>query len=414
MSERKIRYFDNNATTPVAPEVVEAMLPFYTELWGNPSSAYGFGHQVAGHIEAARAKVAALIGAEPREVVFTSCGTESNNTAIHSALMAQPDKRHVVSTMVEHSANLKYCEFLRQRGFEVTYLPVDGGGALDLGRLEAALRPDTALVSVMLANNETGVLFPVAEVAAICRRKGVLCHTDAVQAAGKIPVDVRQLGVDLLSLSAHKLHAPKGIGLLYVKRRTRFQPYLMGGHQEKGRRGGTENVAYMVGFGRAAELALERLAESSRRIGALRDRLEETLLAAVPDTVRNGAKEPRLPNTSSLAFDFVEAEAVLMLLDQLGICASSGSACTTGSLDPGHVLQAMGLSPMRARGSLRFSLGSTTTEEDVDYLLAHLPGIIRRLRAISPLCAAHPDNDRYDVAAARARQAKELTSLANG
>ncbi|HNQ90981.1 MAG TPA: cysteine desulfurase NifS [Verrucomicrobiota bacterium] len=402
MSGSRTCYFDNNATTPVAPEVVDAMLPFLTERWGNPSSAYRFGSEVGAHLDAAREKVAALIGAEPREVVFTSCGTESNNAAWASALHVT-SKRHIVTTAVEHSANTSHAEVLRKRGFDVTLLPVGSDGTLDLQSLEQALRPDTALVSVMWANNETGVLFPVAEVAALCRSKGVLCHTDAVQVPGKLPIDVRALGVDMLSLSGHKLNAPKGIGLLYIKRRTRFQPFVVGGHQEKGRRAGTENVPYIVGFGRAAELALSHLAEENTRVRALRDRVETTLLESVPHTTLNGAREPRLPNTTNLAFDFIEAEAVLMLLDRAGICASSGSACTTGSLDPSHVLSAMGLSPMRARGSLRFSLGRYNTDADVDHLLAHLPGIISRLRAISPLNPQHPDNDRYDVAAARAR-----------
>jgi cysteine desulfurase len=401
MSEQKLYYFDNNATTRVAPEVVSAMLPFFTDLWGNASSAYGFGHQVKHHLDEARAKVAALINADPKEVTFTSCGTESNNTAIHSALGMYPGKRHVVTTAVEHSANIKYGEFLQRRGCDVTYLPVESDGSLDLHLLDQTIRADTAIVSIMWANNETGVVFPIEEIAAICRSKGVLFHTDAVQVPGKLTIDVKATGVDFLSLSAHKLHAPKGIGMLYIKRRTKFQPYLIGGHQERGRRGGTENVPYIVGFGRAAELAMANLGEENTRVRALRDRLEQTLLATIPHSVRNGAREPRLPNTSNLAFDFVEAEAILMMLDRLGICASSGSACTTGSVDPSHVLTAMGLSPMRARGSVRFSLGTDNTDSDVDYLLEHLPGILSRLRAISPLDPAHPDNDRFDLKAAR-------------
>ena len=278
-------------------------------------------------------------------------------------------------------------------------------------RICAAASPTGGFVSVMWANNETGVIFPVAEIAALCRGKGVLFHTDAVQVPGKLKVDVRELGVDFLSLSAHKLNAPKGIGLLYVKRRTKFQPLVIGGHQERGRRGGTENVPYMVGFGRAAELALARLGEENDRVRALRDRLETTLLSTVSHTCLNGAKEPRLPNTSNIAFDFVEAEAVLMLLDQAGLCASSGSACTTGSLDPSHVLTAMGVSPMRARGSLRLSLGYYNTDEDVDLLLKTLPPIIEKLRAISPLNPQHPDNDQYNVEAARAKAEKELAAI---
>ena len=409
MEQQKIYYFDNNATTRVAPEVVDVMVPFLRDHWGNPSSAYGFGARVHGHVEAAREKVAALVNADPKEVTFTSCGTESNNTAIQSALHTT-GKRHVITTKVEHSANIKFGEHLQKHGYEVTYLPVESDGSLDLHVLEQAIRPDTAVVSVMYANNETGVLFPIEEVAAICRSKGVLCHTDAVQVPGKLPIDVKALGVDFLSLSAHKLHAPKGVGMLYVKRRTRFEPYVIGGHQERGRRGGTESVANIIAFGRAAELAMATLHDENTRVRALRDRLEGWVLANIPNTVRNGAREPRLPNTSNIAFDFVEAEAVLMLLDQVGICASSGSACTTGSLDPSHVLSAMGVVAMRARGSVRFSLGIYNTDEDVDYLLHHLPRIIQKLRDISPLSPEHPDNDRYDIEAARKKHEEEMSA----
>jgi cysteine desulfurase len=384
MTQPPIYYFDNNATTRVAPEVVDAMVPFLREYWGNPSSTYVFGRQVGEHVDQARAKVAALINAEPREIVFTSCGTESNNSAIHSALVTQPEKRHVLTTAVEHSANTKFCELLQKRGYTVTFLPVAPDGALDLHRIEESIRPDTAIVSVMWANNETGILFPVKEIAAICRRKGVLLHTDAVQTPGKLKIDVRELDVDFLSLSAHKLHAPKGIGLLYVKRRVKYQPYVVGGGQERGRRGGTENVASIVAFGRAAELAVASLPDENTRVRALRDRLEGGILGTIPATSRNGAKEPRLPNTSNVAFEGVEAEGILMLLDQAGICASSGSACTTGSLDPSHVLTAMGCSAARARSSIRFSLGIYNTEEEVEYVLKHLPGIIAKLRANSP------------------------------
>jgi cysteine desulfurase len=389
MDAGKIYYFDNNATTRIAPEVVEAMLPFLSEHWGNPSSTYQFGKSVAGHIKSAREKVAALIHADPREIIFTSCGTESNNSAIHSALVSQPGKRHVVTTAVEHSANIKFCEFLQKRGYEVTFLPVEPDGSIDIHLVEKSIRPDTAIVSVMWANNETGVIFPLEEIAAICRSKGVLCHTDAVQVPGKLKIDVAELGVDFLSLSAHKLHAPKGIGLLYVKRRTRYQPYVIGGGQEHGRRGGTENVPYIVGFGRAAELAMAGLADENTRIRALRDRMEKTILSMIPNTLRNGNRESRLPNTSNIAFDFVEAESILLMLDQAGICASSGSACTTGSLDPSHVLTAMGLGPARARASIRFSLGIYNTAEDVDYLLEHLPPMIAKLRAASPTAVTH-------------------------
>jgi cysteine desulfurase len=410
MEQQKVYYFDNNATTRIAPEVVDAMIPFLREFWGNPSSAYGFGAQVHGHVEKAREQVAVLVNADPKEIVFTSCGTESNNSAIHSALVTS-GKRHVITTKVEHSANISFGAHLEKMGFEVTYLPVESDGSLDLHVLEQSIRPDTAIVSIMHANNETGVVFPIEEVAAICRSKGVLCHTDAVQVPGKLPIDVKRLGVDFLSLSAHKLHAPKGVGMLYVKKRTRYTPYVIGGHQERGRRGGTESVANIVGFGRAAELALATLEDENTRVRALRDRLEGWILTNIPNTVRNGAKEPRLPNTANIAFDFVEAEAVLLLLDQVGICASSGSACTTGSLDPSHVLTAMGVVPMRARGSVRFSLGIYNTSEDVDYVLEHLPRIIQKLRDISPLNPDHPDNDRYDIEAARKKHEDEMASV---
>ena len=388
MDQRKFYYFDNNATTRVAPEVVKAMLPFLNELWGNPSSAYAFAHDIAKAVDDAREQVAALVNADPKEVIFTSCGTESNNTAIHSALLTS-GKRHVITTAVEHSANINFCQYLQKQGYEVTFLPVRADGSLDLQVVENAIRPDTAIVSVMWANNETGVIFPIPEIAALCKAKGVLCHTDAVQTPGKLKIDVKALGVDMLSLSAHKLHAPKGIGLLYLKKRTKFQPYVIGGHQERGRRGGTENVANIVAFGRAAELAMAHLQEENTRVRALRDRLERGILSTIPNATRNGAAEPRLPNTCNVSLDFVEAEAVLMLLDQAGICASSGSACTTGSLDPSHVLTAMGVPPMSARGSLRFSLGIYNTEEEVDYLLQKLPPIIQKLRFFSLLAFSY-------------------------
>jgi cysteine desulfurase len=361
------------------------MLPFFTENWGNPSSAYSFGHELTTHIKEARAKIAALINADPREIIFTSCGTESNNSAIQSAQITHPEKRHVLTTSVEHSANMKFGEFLQKRGCAVTFLPVESDGSLDLHLLEKSIRPDTAVVSIMWANNETGVIFPIEEIAALCRSKGVLFHTDAVQAGGKLKVNVKELGVDFLSLSAHKLHAPKGIGLLYVKRRTKYHPYIIGGGQEHGRRGGTENVPYIIGFGRAAELAMASLDQENIRIRALRDKLENGIVARINSATRNGAKEPRLPNTTNIAFEGVEAEGILLLLDRAGICASSGSACTTGSLDPSHVLLAMGCSPARARSSVRFSLGIYNTEEEVDYTLRSLPEIIDRLRANLPL-----------------------------
>jgi cysteine desulfurase len=384
MNESGLCYLDNNATTRVAPEVIEAMLPYFRENWGNPSSAYSFGHQLTKSIDAARANVAALLNAEPREIVFTSCGTESNNTAIQSALVTRPGKKHLLTTAVEHSATLKSCEFLRKQGVEVTFLPVSSDGGLDLHLLSRSIRPETALVSAMWANNETGVLFPVAEIAAICRHQGVLFHTDAVQSASKLKTDLKEVAPDFVSLSAHKLYAPKGIGALYIKRHTRFQPYLLGGGQERGRRGGTENVPYIVGFGRAAELALARVNEQQTRVRALRDRLEQGILRLIPRTAVNGSIANRLPNTSNIAFEGIEAEGVLMLLDQAGICASSGSACTTGSLDPSHVLVAMGCTAARARASVRFSLGIYNTDSDVDHVLDVLPGVIEKLRLHAP------------------------------
>jgi cysteine desulfurase len=384
MNTRKLCYFDNNATTRIAPEVLEAMLPFLTERWGNPSSAYAFGKEMGVQIEAARNRVAALINADPKELVFTGCGTESINSALNSALWVQPGKRHIITTAVEHSATLKVCQFLQKQECEVTYLPVESDGSLDLHLLDQSIRPDTALVSVMWANNETGVIFPVEEIAAICRSRGVMFHTDAVQAAGKVRIDVETAGPDMLSLSAHKLHAPKGVGVLYIRRHTKYQPYLLGGHQERGRRGGTENVASIVAFGRAAQMAMSRLNEESGRVKTLRDRFELGILKTIPGAIRNGAQEPRLPNTTNIAFDGVEAEAVLLALDRAGICASSGSACTTGSVEPSHVLTAMGVNPSLARGSLRFSLGLYNTAAEVDYVLRELPPIISQLRAQSP------------------------------
>lgn len=383
MSQQPLYYFDNNATTRVAPEVIDAMLPFLRDLWGNPSSVYAFGKQITKHIEAAREKVAALIHADPREVIFTSCGTESNNSAIHNALMTHPTKRHIVTTAVEHSANIKFGRALEKRGYEVTFLPVEADGTLDIHLLEKSIRHDTAIVSAMWANNETGVIFPIEEIAAICRSKHVLFHTDAVQTPGKIKLDVKDTGVDFLSLSAHKLHAPKGIGLLYIKKGLKYLPYVVGGGQEHGRRGGTENVASIVGFGRAAELAVSHLRDENVRVRALRDKLEDGIFKSISGVVRNGSRDERLPNTSNLSFDGVEAENILLMLDEHGICASSGSACTSGSLDPSHVLVAMSCSPARARGSIRFSLGIYNTDAEVDHLLNHLPAIITKLRSHS-------------------------------
>jgi cysteine desulfurase len=382
------------------------MVPFLTEYYGNPSSAYSFGKKVEGHLIEAREKVATLVGATAKEIIFTSCGTESDNAAIWSTLQTT-GKRHIVTTQVEHSALMKQTEHLEMMGFGVTRLPVAADGTLKLEDVEKAIRDDTAIVSIMWANNETGVLFPVEEIATMVKRKrleneaahpdkkgkiGPYFHTDAVQTPGKIDLrGVAKSDIDFLSMSGHKLHAPKGVGVLYAKKRTKVVPYVIGGGQERGKRGGTENVASIVGLGRAAELAMERLQDEQVRVRGMRDRFEDALLARLPHIYINGRRDQRLPNTSNIAFDFVEAEAILLMLDQAGICASSGSACTTGSLDPSHVLTAMGLTPARARASIRFSLGLYNTAEEVEYLLHHLPQIISKLRAVSPTAPHHGD-----------------------
>ena len=396
-TDKHIYYFDHNATTPVAPEVLEVMLPYLSTAWGNPSSAYRFASHIADEIEGARESVAQLINADPRQIIFTSCGTESNNAAFHSALCANPHKRHVITSAVEHSANIQYCKYLQRRGFEVTLIPVDSDGLLDLFLLDQSIRPDTALVSIMWANNETGILCPIEEIAALCRAKGVPFHTDGVQAAGKIPIDVQKIPIDFLSLSAHKLRAPKGIGALYLRNRSSFQPYVIGGHQERGKRGGTENVAGIIAFGKAAEMALQHLPEENTRVRQLRDGVEAKLLREIPGSRRNRAKEPRLPNTINLAFSQVEAEAVLLKLDQARICASSGSACTTGSIEPSHVLTAMNVRRDLAKSSLRFSFGIENTAEEILYLEQSLPPIIHSLReAGTPLHSLSPSEEIAD------------------
>lgn len=377
-------YFDNNATTRVAPEVFEEMAPYFSELYGNPSSMHTFGGQVGRKLAEARERVAALLGCLPAEVLFTSCGTEGDSTAIRSALEAQPEKRHIVTTKVEHPAVLNLVNHLVKKGYHLTLLGVDGDGMLDLDELRASLRDDTALVSIMYANNETGTVFPLPEIADIVKSRGILLHTDAVQAVGKIPLDLKNLPVDFLVLSGHKLHAPKGVGALFVRKGTPFRPFLIGGHQEKGRRGGTENVPGVVALGKACELSAAHLAHENTEVRRLRDRLESGLMAAVADARLNGHPTRRLPNTVNLSFKFVEGEAILLLLDQLGVCASSGSACTSGSLEPSHVLRAMGVPFTFAHGSVRFSLSRYTTEAEVDLVVAELPRIIERLRSISP------------------------------
>ncbi len=379
-------YLDNNATTRVAPEVTEAMLPFFEELWGNPSSMHTFGGQVAKHLDRARQQVAGLLGAShPSEIIFTSCGTEADNTAIRSALATQPDKRHIVTTAVEHPAVLNVCTHLEKEGYEVTFLPVDGEGRLDPDQFKAALRPDTALASIMWANNETGTIFPIERIAEITSAQGVLLHVDAVQILGKVPIDLAKTPVDFLALSGHKLHASKGVGALYVRRGTPFAPFIIGGHQERGRRGGTENVALIVGLGVAAELAARHMSEECTGVASLRDRLESGVLKTIPRSVLNGDKGHRLPNTTNISFESIEGEAILLMMNEYGICASSGSACTSGSLEPSHVLLAMGVPHERAHGSIRFSLSRYTTPDEIDYVVEKLPPIIERLRSLSPV-----------------------------
>jgi len=383
----EVIYMDNNATTRIAPEVVDAMMPFLTDCYGNPSSMHTFGGMVGRAIEQARAQVAELIGADPEEIVFTSCGTESDSTAILSALQTYPENRHVITTRVEHPAVKNLCESLTQltgHKHRTTRLMVDADGLLDMESYKQALSNDTAVISIMWANNETGVIFPVEEMAAMASERGILFHTDAVQAVGKIPINMRENTIDFLSLSGHKLHAPKGVGVLYVRKGTPFVPFLNGGHQERGRRGGTENVASIIGLGRACELAAQSLPEENTRVKALRDKLEKGLLAAIPKSMLNGHPEKRLPNTSNISFEFVEGEAILLHMNQYNICASSGSACTSGSLEPSHVMRAMGVPFTAAHGSIRFSLSIYNTEEEVDLVLDKMPDIIAKLRELSP------------------------------
>jgi cysteine desulfurase len=377
-------YLDNNATTKVDQAVVEAMLPYLSEFYGNPSSMHTFGGQVGRAINEARSQVAAILGAEPSEIVFTSCGTEGDNAAIRAALLAQPNKRHIVTTQVEHAAVLNLCKLLETQGYTVTYLSVNRQGQLDLDELAASLTGNTALVSIMYANNETGVVFPIEQIGQIVKEREILFHVDAVQAVGKIPLNMKTSTIDLLTLSGHKLHAPKGIGALYVRRGVRFRPLLIGGHQERGRRGGTENVAGIIALGKAAELEVAHLAEAVQREQKLRDRLEKTLLTTIPDCEVNGHPTQRLPNTTNIGFKYIEGEAILLSLNQYGICASSGSACTSGSLEPSHVLRSMGLPYTILHGSIRFSLSRYTTDAEIDQVIAVMPGIVERLRALSP------------------------------
>jgi len=377
-------YFDNNATTSIDPAVLEVMLPFLKEEYGNPSSAYSFGKRVARAVEHAREQVATLLGCEPSEILFTSCGTESDNTALQSALSIDQDRKHIITSKVEHSAIVKHAEALARRGYEVTWLDVDAKGMIDLSQLEAAIRPDTAIVSLMWANNETGVLFPIEQVAEICRKQQTIFHTDAVQAVGKIPINLSTTSIQFLSLSGHKLHAPKGVGALYVQRRARFFPFLIGGGQEEKRRGGTENTASIVALGKAAELAGAYIQEEDRFVRELRDTFEQQALERIPGVTVNGDREQRIPNTTNLSIEGIDSEAILMILDQQGVCCSAGSACTTGSLEPSHVLRAMGLSNEQARASLRFSFGRTNTMEEVNRALQILTRAVKKLREMTP------------------------------
>jgi len=378
-------YVDNNATSQVAPEAFEAMKPFLTDNYGNPSSMHTFGGRIQKEVEKARALVADLLGAsDPKEIIFTSCGTESDNTAIISTLRSYPEKKHIVTTKVEHPAVLNLCKYLETVGYRVTYLSVNGEGLLDPNELKSAIGQDTALISIMYANNETGVVFPMDDIAEIVRTRNLILHTDAVQALGKIPFKVTELPVDLLSLSGHKIHAPKGVGALYVRRGTRFTPFMIGGHQEQSRRGGTENVASIVGLGAACQLAKKTFKEDVANVKKLRDRLEDAILEKIPHTKINGSKKNRLPNTSNIGFEFIEGESILLMLDEKNIAASSGSACTSGSLTPSHVLRTMGIPFTYIQGSVRFSLSRYNDDRDIDYIIKELPPIVERLRDISP------------------------------
>lgn len=380
-------YLDNNATTRVAPEVIDAMLPYLVEYYGNPSSMHRFGAEAGRGLARAREQVAALIGAgDDSEIIFTAGGSESDNLAIVGTLRAYPQKKHVITSAVEHPAVLGLCRDLQKRqGYEVDFIGVDGQGRLDLDELRRKVRPDTAVVSIMVANNETGVIFDTAAIGEIVKAAGAVFHVDAVQAVGKLTVDLRQLAcVDMLSLSGHKLHAPKGVGALYVRRGTRLRPLIVGGHQERGRRAGTENVASCVALGAACELAAAHREEEGTRVRELRDRLETGILAVVPDCRRNGDADARLPNTTNISFDYIEGEGILLLLDRAGIAASSGSACTSGSLEPSHVLKAMGVPFIAAHGSIRFSLSRYNTAEEIDYVVKVVPRVAVRLRQITP------------------------------
>ncbi len=381
----KLVYADNNATTRVDDEVLEEMLPYFKEFYGNPSSIHTFGRQVSSKMDLARERVATILGADTSEIVFTSCGTESNNYAIHCSLEAHPDKKHVITTKVEHPAVLNVCKYFGKNGYEVTELGVDKDGMLDLDELRDSIKDNTAIVSIMHANNETGVIFPIEEIGKIVKEKGALFHCDAVQAIGKIPVNLKNSHIDLLSMSGHKLHAPKGVGVLFIRKGVRIDPLIIGGHQEDNRRSGTENVPYIIGLGKACELAEGFVREEQTEVRRLRDKLEKGIKDQLTHVVISGENSERLPNTSNVSFEYVEGEATLLMLDIEGIATSSGSACTTGSAEPSHVLQAMGIPPVTSRGTIRFSLSKFSTEDEIDYILEKLVPIIKRLQSLSPL-----------------------------
>ena len=382
---RKV-YLDNAATTALSPRVLEAMLPYFTQYYGNPSSVHAFGREAKQGLDKARDQVAKALHCEPSEVIFTGCGTESDNTVLLGVAQRYGDKgKHIITTNVEHHAILHTCEYLEKQGYSVTYLPVDQDGLVTAEQVAAAIRPDTILVSIMFANKEVGTILPIQEIGAVCKEKGVLFHTDAVQAVGHIPVDVQAMHIDMLSLSAHKFHGPKGVGALYCRKGIRLPSYIMGGAQERGRRAGTENVAGIVGLGAAIQLATEQLEENRAKMTALRDRLMTGIQARISEVKLNGHPTNRLPNNVNFSFKYIEGESILLMLDMNGIAASSGSACTSGSLDPSHVLLALGLPHEIAHGSVRLTLGDETTEEDIDYTIDVLEKTVARLRAMSPL-----------------------------
>ena len=381
----RLVYADNNATTRVDDKVLEEMLPYFKEFYGNPSSIHTFGRQVSSKMDLARERVASILGADTSEIVFTSCGTESNNYAIHSSLEAHPDKKHVVTTKVEHPAVLNVCKYFGKNGYDVTELGVNKDGMLDLDELRDSIKDNTAIVSIMHANNETGVIFPIEEIGKIVKEKGVIFHCDAVQAIGKIPVNLKNSSIDLLSMSGHKLHAPKGVGVLFIRKGVRIDPLIIGGHQEDNRRSGTENVPYIIGLGKACEIAEGFVKEEQTEVRRLRDKLEKGIKDQLTHVAISGENSERLPNTSNVSFEYVEGEATLLLLDMAGIATSSGSACTTGSAEPSHVLQAMGIPPVTSRGTIRFSLSRYSTEDEVDYILEKLVPIVKRLQTLSPL-----------------------------